>query len=388
MLVCRKLAKNKGVKALTSGSSRKKPLTTKISIRALQEIEREKSSNAREIQEAWLSYCLLKTKMGTEVSKLTKRNEFLLDELNTWKAQFEKFQLVAQDLTKQSLELKRKIDNYKAENRQLNVLIKERALEHAQVKKERDMISQENSDLIKEKQHLKEKLRVSKKQNEVLSNQREEVEGVLRSLRQLIETQPAALEDIIEREPAHLEPVSEDTLFETTSKHSAPVAGETRSVHTQETCDVAGRVVQIETASEFERTLNMEKRLSQQTKRTSISDVADAVVREKTREITNLVNRITADCIAAIDRINVNDDVEDSPFDSDHRRSLMMAGDLHGSTSSASLKRQSDMTTASEAIAELDFPIAPVKEKRSVVKLDTKTKVLPFTQAMVQEIHI
>lgn len=71
--VCRKLVKNRGAKALVSGSQ-KAPLTTKISTRKLQELEREKDSNAREIQEAWLSYCLLKAKTSTEISKLTKRN--------------------------------------------------------------------------------------------------------------------------------------------------------------------------------------------------------------------------------------------------------------------------------------------------------------------------
>lgn len=71
--VCRKLAKNSGTKALISGSQ-KAPLTTKISTRKLQELEREKDSNAREVQEAWLSYCLLKAKTNTEISKLTKRN--------------------------------------------------------------------------------------------------------------------------------------------------------------------------------------------------------------------------------------------------------------------------------------------------------------------------
>lgn len=71
--VCRKLAKNRGAKALISGSQ-KPPLTTKISTRKLQELEREKESNAREVQQAWSSYCLLKAKTSTEIAKLTKRN--------------------------------------------------------------------------------------------------------------------------------------------------------------------------------------------------------------------------------------------------------------------------------------------------------------------------
>lgn len=360
------------MKALTSGST-KKPLTTKISIRALQEIEREKSSNAREIHEAWLSYCLLKTKMGTEISKLTKRNEFLLDELNTWKTQFEKFQIVAQDLTKQSLELKRKIETYKAENRQLNALIKERALEYAVLKQDRDKIVHENDDLVKEKQHLKEKLRISKKQNEVLLQQREEVEGVLRSLRQLIQTQPAALVDIIEGRP------DEEAQAEAEADFAAADAAATFAVSTPAGAVDDAASMKLETTSEFARALAMDRRISMHSKRSSISDVADAVVREKTKEITNLINRITADCVAAIDRINVSDD-EDGPFAARRRNSLHSVLD-HESASSMSHKRQSDMTSASEAIGELDLPISNVVYKTpSIVESHKK---MAFARAKI-----
>lgn len=84
--VCEKMGRNSGIKALFSGSS-KKPLMTKISLRHLNEIVRERNQYSRDAMEAWQDYINLKGRMDTEVQKVNKRNNFLLEEVESWKQQ-------------------------------------------------------------------------------------------------------------------------------------------------------------------------------------------------------------------------------------------------------------------------------------------------------------
>lgn len=69
------------------GGSVKKPLMTKVSMRHLNEIVRERNQYSRDTVEAWQDFINLKGRMDTELSKVTKRNNFLVEELETWKQQ-------------------------------------------------------------------------------------------------------------------------------------------------------------------------------------------------------------------------------------------------------------------------------------------------------------
>ena len=69
------------------GSSVKKPLMTKVSMRHLNEIVRERNQYSRDAMEAWQDFINLKGKMDGELAKVTKRNNFLVDELESWKQQ-------------------------------------------------------------------------------------------------------------------------------------------------------------------------------------------------------------------------------------------------------------------------------------------------------------
>lgn len=60
---------------------------TKVSMRHLNEIVRERNQYSRDAQEAWQDFINLKARMDTELSKVTKRNNFLVEELETWKQQ-------------------------------------------------------------------------------------------------------------------------------------------------------------------------------------------------------------------------------------------------------------------------------------------------------------
>lgn len=84
--VCDKLGRNTGMKAIFGGSV-KKPLMTKVSTRHLNEIVRERNQYSRDAVEAWQDFINLKGRMDTEITKVTKRNNFLVEELETWKQQ-------------------------------------------------------------------------------------------------------------------------------------------------------------------------------------------------------------------------------------------------------------------------------------------------------------
>ena len=69
------------------GSSVKKPLMAKVSMRHLNEIVRERNQYSRDAMEAWQDFINLKGRMDGELTKVTKRNNFLVDELESWKQQ-------------------------------------------------------------------------------------------------------------------------------------------------------------------------------------------------------------------------------------------------------------------------------------------------------------
>ena len=69
------------------GGSVKKPLMTKVSMRHLNEIVRERNQYSRDALEAWQDFINLKGRMDTELSKVTKRNNYLVEELESWKQQ-------------------------------------------------------------------------------------------------------------------------------------------------------------------------------------------------------------------------------------------------------------------------------------------------------------
>jgi len=86
MLIRFMQGRNTGMKAIFGGAV-KKPLMTKVSMRHLNEIVRERNQYSRDALEAWQDFINLKGRMDTELSKVTKRNNFLVEELESWKQQ-------------------------------------------------------------------------------------------------------------------------------------------------------------------------------------------------------------------------------------------------------------------------------------------------------------
>lgn len=81
------------------GGAVKKPLMTKVSMRHLNEIVRERNQYSRDALEAWQDFINLKGRMDTELGKVTKRNNFLVEELESWKQQVCVFMMLWLDLT-------------------------------------------------------------------------------------------------------------------------------------------------------------------------------------------------------------------------------------------------------------------------------------------------
>lgn len=295
----------------------------------MRKLERESSLNARDARDAWTSYCSLKTKLQAEITRLSKSNDFLVDEIGTWKIQFEKFQVVAQDLTKQSLELKHKIEAYRSENYQLSLLIKEREIESNKAnlllkttQKERDQAKNNLKVLAREKAALQDQLKSYKTQNHVLLTQRAEVENVLHALRTLIETQPAALASMLQRksDDSRIRPL--DSVTKSDSK----------SPRTDAVSPLSSKIVP-ENVSETRH----------QTHSNGL-EIADpetlSAVHHTKHEISDLISRVTNECLAALDTIK---DVDQFPPVSltggqDHKSAKDGANEQRSSDRSSSAK--------------------------------------------------
>src|ERR1700749_1055051 len=161
--------------------------------------------------EAWQDFINLKGRMDTELSKVTKRNNFLVEELETWKAQFLKFQAFAEQLTKETQDLKVKIENHKRENRRLTNLIDQQKDDAARLtvrlsgtEKQRDdalealVLQQEIAEeLERERKRNKKELSAMQHTSGTLSRQRDEAQRVVLHLRALIDGQAHHMEHIV-----------------------------------------------------------------------------------------------------------------------------------------------------------------------------------------------
>lgn len=270
--------RNTGVKKILSGPA-KKPLMTKVSMRHLNEIVRERNQYSRDAMEAWQDFINLKGRMDTELAKVTKRNNFLVEELESWKAQFLKFQAFAEQLTKETTELKGKIENYRRENRRLTSQIETNRDEINRLtarlsgtEKQRDealealVLQQEIAEeLDGERKRISEKLKSATSKNGDLNKQKEEAHRVVSHLRALIDGQSHHMDHIL-KEINKAPEMQEEATREVESNSSQT---------TKESEDAAA-------------------------KRASMNDVADRYLREKTDSISYIIQNISEQCSKAI----------------------------------------------------------------------------------------
>ncbi|KAF2761608.1 hypothetical protein EJ05DRAFT_178436 [Pseudovirgaria hyperparasitica] len=374
--VCEKLGRNTGMKAIFGGSV-KKPLMTKVSMRHLNEIVRERNQYSRDAMEAWQDFINLKGRMDTELGKVTKRNNFLVEELESWKQQFLKFQAFAEQLTKETQDLKTKIETHKKENRRLTGLIDQQKDDTARLtvrlsgtEKQRDdalealVLQQEIAEeLERERKRNAKELSALQHTNLTIMRQREEAQRVVLHLRALIDGQAHHMQHIVKSlanapelaellqegfddliEDADGEVQAEGQMeYESEKSHAHRASHQvsrqssrpsTRTVSRGSTIDLQSHENE-DVSPDMERRLLSSpvnrKRFSNQ----SMIDVADKHLRDKTDAIAYIIRNISEQCAAAVEGLHLaqqaddedmrsekNDSVQAPPSDDGHDQSM------------------------------------------------------------------
>ncbi|CZR51950.1 probable DENN (AEX-3) domain protein [Phialocephala subalpina] len=335
--VCEKMGRNTGMKAVFGGAV-KKPLMTKVSMRHLNEIVRERNQYSRDALEAWQDFINLKGRMDTELGKVTKRNNFLVEELESWKQQFLKFQAFAEQLTKETQDLKVKIENHKRENRRLTTLIDQQKDDAARLstrlsgtEKQRDdalealVLQQEIAEeLERERKRNKKELSALQHTNVTILRQRDEAQRVVLHLRALISGQTHHMEHIVrtlgkspelveyieggyDDEAEDLEDIAEEGKPGENGEGTAPAGFESRaSSRSNRYSKVHGEDMTPEMEQRLTNGLRNSKRYSQM----SIVDVADRHLRDKTDAIAHIIRNISEQCAAAVEGLQLAHDAE------------------------------------------------------------------------------
>jgi DENN (AEX-3) domain len=333
--VCEKLGRNTGIKAVFGGSM-KKPLMTKISMRHMNEIVRERNQYSRDALEAWQDFINLKGRMDTELQKVAKRNNYLEQEVETWKLQFQKFQNFVEQLNKELAELRIKIESHKRENRRLTGLMDQQKEDAARLslrlsgtERQRDnaleaLVLQQGiaEDLERERARNRKEIAALSHTNSALQRQRNEAQRVVLHLRSLITGQTHHMEHIVrtigsanelaEYVNEGFEDVEEDEEEDSAGlKPSEPVTRASTSTSND------GQYV----TPAMESQLLASNRRSKRFSTLSMSDVADQHLREKTDAIADIIRNISEQCAAAVEGLQLANDAaeidEEDPIEED-----------------------------------------------------------------------
>ncbi|TEA10776.1 DENN domain-containing protein [Colletotrichum sidae] len=302
--VCEKMGRNTGIKAVFGGTV-KKPLMTKVSMRHLNEIVRERNQYSRDALEAWQDFINLKGRMDTELSKVTKRNNYLNEELESWKQQFLKFQAFAEQLTKETQDLKNKIESHKRENRRLAGLIDQQKDDNSRLsvrlgatEKQRDdalealVLQQEIAEeLERERKRNKKELAALQHTNVTILRQRDEARRVVLHLRSLIGGQSHHMEHLVQSltKPDDLEREIEEGY----DPEDMLEGGGPRDADANQ-------------ARLLSAAAQGNKRLST----SSLKDVADRHLKDKTDAIAHIIRNIAEQCQAAVEGLQLAQDAE------------------------------------------------------------------------------
>lgn len=341
--VCEKLGRNTGVKALFTGSM-KKPLMTKISMRHMNEIVRERNQYSRDALEAWQDFINLKGRMDTELAKVAKRNNYLEQEVETWKLQFQKFQAFVESLNKELAELRVKIESHKRENRRLTGLIDQQKDDAARLtlrlsttERQRDnaleaLVLQQGiaEDLEKERSRNRKEIAALQHTNQTLQRQRDEAQRVVLHLRSLITGQTHHMEHIVRSigsaseladyiqegyDDEEEEDEDEDVEGEMEDDRLKNVTARSDKRASSRPLSVDGQDV---TPSMESKLLSASKRASKRYSELSMSDVADRHLRDKTDAIADIIRNISEQCAAAVEGLQLANEaasVEDDDAD-------------------------------------------------------------------------
>ena len=300
-------------------------------MRHLNEIVRERNQYSRDAMEAWQDFINLKGRMDTELAKVTKRNNFLVEELESWKQQFLKFQAFAEQLTKETNELKIKIEGHKRETRRLTALIDQQKDDTARLtvrlsgtEKQRDdalealVLQQEIAEeLERERKRNKKDISALQHTNTTLLRQRDEAQRVVLHLRALIDGQAHHMEHIVKSlnetpETAEFLDAEEDqeTVESPKDKDQAEVGAlrgiaglgsiPTSRSSTRQSLRMDGEEGSQATESKL-LSYAARKRMSE----LSMTDVADRHLRDRTDAIAYIIRNISEQCAAAVEGLDL-----------------------------------------------------------------------------------
>jgi hypothetical protein len=321
--------RNSGVKAIFGGSV-KKPLMAKVSMRHLNELQRERNQYSRDALDAWQDFINLKGRMDTELSKVNKRNNHLEQELETWKGQFLKFQAFVDQLNKELAELRGKIESHKRETRRLTGMIDQQkddaarlALRLSGTERQRDsameaLVLQQGiaEDLERERNRNKKELAALQHTTQTLARQRDEAQRVVLHLRALIHgqshhmdhlvrslTSAPELSDYIEEGYDDIDEIEED---EDAQAKDRPVTPTMNNIKASKRISTPGSIDgDVVTPSMENQLLSGGKRTSKRFSQLSMSDVADRHLRDKTDAIAYIIRSISQQCAAAVESLHL-----------------------------------------------------------------------------------
>lgn len=320
-------------------------------MRHLNEIVRERYQYSRDALEAWQDFINLKGRMDTELSKVTKRNNFLVEELETWKQQFLKFQTFVEALNKETSELKVKIESHKRENRRLTGLIDQQKDDAARLtlrlsgtEKQRDdalealVLQQEIAEeLERERKRNKKELSALHHTTQTITRQRDEAQRVVLHLRSLINGQThhmehivrslgnapelneyiqEGFEDVEEGEEGTDEVAKEDSseggMVNAIAKFAGLRPEDARTAASSRASTVDGKALDGEDVTpEMESSFFNGNRASKRFSQLSMSDVADKHLRDKTDAIADIIRNISEQCAAAVEGLQLAQDAEE-----------------------------------------------------------------------------
>jgi len=261
-----------------------------------------------------------------------------VEELETWKQQFLKFQAFAEQLTKETSELKVKMEGHKRENRRLTALIDQQKDDAARLtlrlsgtEKQRDdalealVLQQEIAEeLERERKRNQKELSAIQHANSALTRQRDEAQRIVVHLRSLIDGQTHHMEHIL-RTLGNSTELSDfidqgyDDIPEEPAVESGRRTPDARSLKRFSRSLSRLRLAASSRASSIDddvtpemenHLLNMDKqqrRLSQ----LSMSDVADRYLRDKTDAIATIIRNISEQCAAAVEGLHLARNAED-----------------------------------------------------------------------------
>lgn len=359
-------------------------------MRHLNEIVRERNQYSRDVMEAWQDFINLKGRLDTELTKVTKRNNFLVEELESWKQQFLKFQAFAEQLTKETQDLKVKIESHKRENRRLTVLIDQQKDDAARLtvrlsgtEKQRDdaleaLVLQQDiaEELERERKRNQKELAALKSTNANILRQRDESQRVVLHLRSLIDGQTHHMEHIVRslNKTPDIPDYSGDEYgagHDIADTHSiagsignatSPVGlRELAAPRTPSRASENGEMAERENMTpEMEPNFfnALHDRSGRSVSRLSMIGVADRHLRDKTDAIADIIRNISEQCAAAVEGLQLAQDAEldddvDEPIAHEAGLRDMDQGEdgqeyKHGLGNVSGLRATSTATSASE----------------------------------------